>query len=152
MLWMKWHQTKRISHHPWCGDDAYALGLGVLKPHAMVWAKAARRHGWHQTCQIIYSQEGVSDLVQMYVGYHRPSSTHTHLLHVGWRNHEILKNYWSNLLVLFFCLVFYVKFNTTSNVRTYGGTTRIYGLTDGRTDGQTDELIWGGWVTYGSSR
>ncbi len=43
---------------------------------------------------------------------------------------------------LLFCFVFYVKFNTTSYVRTYGGTTRIYGLTDGqtdrRTDGQTD--------------
>ena len=38
-----------------------------------------------------------------------------------------------------------VKFNTTSNVRTYGGTTRIYGLTDGLTnDGWTHELIWGG--------
>jgi hypothetical protein len=27
---------------------------------------------------------------------------------VGWRNHGILKNYWSNLLVLYFCSVFYV--------------------------------------------
>ena len=42
-----------------------------------------------------------------------------------------------------FC-VFYVKFNTTSYVRTDGETTCIYGLTDGQTDGQTDELIWGG--------
>jgi hypothetical protein len=41
----------------------------------------------------------------------------------------------------FFCFVFYVKFNTTSYVRTYGGTTCIYGLTDGWTDGQTDGQI-----------
>ena len=33
---------------------------------------------------------------------------HKHSLRVGWRNHGILKNYWSNLLVLFFCSVFYV--------------------------------------------
>jgi hypothetical protein len=43
-----------------------------------------------------------------------------------------------------FCFVFYVKFNTTLYVRTYGGTRSIYGLTDGQTDGQTNELIWGG--------
>jgi hypothetical protein len=61
-----------MSHRPWCGNDTYALGLGVLKPHAMVWAKATRRHGRHQTCHIIYLQEGVSDLVRMYVGYRRP--------------------------------------------------------------------------------
>jgi hypothetical protein len=47
----EWYQTKSKHYHPWCGDDAYALGLGDLKPHAMVWAKAAWRHGWHQTCQ-----------------------------------------------------------------------------------------------------
>jgi len=40
--------------------------------------------------------------------------------------------------------VFYVKFNTTLYVCTYGRTTSIYGLTDGRRDRQTDELIWGG--------
>ena len=33
------------SHHPWCGDDAYALGWGVIKPQAMVGAKAALGHG-----------------------------------------------------------------------------------------------------------
>jgi hypothetical protein len=38
-------QTKRMRHRPWCGDDTYALGWGALMPHAMVWAKAARRHG-----------------------------------------------------------------------------------------------------------
>jgi hypothetical protein len=59
-----------------------------------------------------------------------------HSLRVGWRNHGILMNYRSNLLVLFFCFVFYVKFNTTSYVRTYGGTTSIYRRTDGQTDGR----------------
>jgi len=74
-----------------------------------------------------------------------------HSLRVGWRNHGILKNYWSKLLVLFFCFVFYVKFNTTLYVCTYGGTTCIYGLTDSRTDGRMNKS-GGGWVTYGSSR
>jgi hypothetical protein len=27
-------ETKHTSHHPWCGDDAYALGRGVIKPQA----------------------------------------------------------------------------------------------------------------------
>jgi hypothetical protein len=39
-----------------------------------------------------------------------------------------------------FCFVFSVKFNSTSYVRTYGGTTSIYRQTDGR----TERLIWGG--------
>ncbi len=40
-------ETKCTSHHPWCGDDtyAYALGRGVIKPQAMVGAKAALGHG-----------------------------------------------------------------------------------------------------------
>ena len=39
-------ETKRTSHHPWCGDDAYGLGRGVvIKPQAMVGAKAALGHG-----------------------------------------------------------------------------------------------------------
>ena len=38
-------ETKRTHHRPWCGDDAYALGWGVIKPQAMVGAKAALRHG-----------------------------------------------------------------------------------------------------------
>jgi len=29
----------------WCGDDAYALGRGIIKPQAMVGAEAARGHG-----------------------------------------------------------------------------------------------------------
>ncbi len=37
-------ETKHTSHHPWCGDDAYALGRGVIKPQAMVGAKAALGH------------------------------------------------------------------------------------------------------------
>ena len=45
VLWRKWHQTKCMHHHPWCsGDDDYALGLGILKPYAMAWIKAARGH------------------------------------------------------------------------------------------------------------
>ncbi len=38
-------KTKRTCHHPWCGDDAYALDWGVIKPQAMVGAKATRHHG-----------------------------------------------------------------------------------------------------------
>ncbi len=35
-----------IGHeHPWCGDDVYALGWGILTPQTMVGAKAAHRHG-----------------------------------------------------------------------------------------------------------
>ena len=37
-------ETKRTYQRPWCGDDAYVLGWGVIKPQAMVGAKAARRH------------------------------------------------------------------------------------------------------------
>ncbi len=38
-------ETKRTHHRPWCGDDAYVLGWGVIKPQAMVGAKAALCHG-----------------------------------------------------------------------------------------------------------
>ena len=38
----------RMRNRPWCRDNAYALGLGVLVPQGMVGAKAARRHGQHQ--------------------------------------------------------------------------------------------------------
>jgi hypothetical protein len=38
-------KTKRTHHRPWYGDDAYVLGWGVIKPQAMVGAKAARCHG-----------------------------------------------------------------------------------------------------------
>jgi hypothetical protein len=34
-----------MHHCPWCGDDAYVLGWGVIKPQAMVWAKTAPHHG-----------------------------------------------------------------------------------------------------------
>jgi len=40
-----------------------------------------------------------------------------------------------------FLFAFYVKFNTTSYVRTYGGTMCIYRLTDRRMDRQMDERI-----------
>ena len=35
----------RMRNRSWCGDDAYALGLGVLVPQGKVGAKAAPRHG-----------------------------------------------------------------------------------------------------------
>jgi hypothetical protein len=40
-------EAKHTSHHAyaWCGDDAYTLGRGVIKPQAMVGAKAALGHG-----------------------------------------------------------------------------------------------------------
>ncbi len=38
-------RTKCRWCHPWCGDDAYVLGWGLLTPKAMVWDKAARHHG-----------------------------------------------------------------------------------------------------------
>ncbi len=38
-------ETKCTSHHLRCGDDTYALGWGVIKPQAMVGAKAALGHG-----------------------------------------------------------------------------------------------------------
>ncbi len=44
-LWYKDAQTKCTHIRPWCGDDAYALGWGVLTTQAMVGAKAALRHG-----------------------------------------------------------------------------------------------------------
>ena len=68
VLWREWYQTKHTHHRPWCGDGVDALGLGILKPHAMVGAKAASCHGWQWTCQIIYSQEGVTDMVRLYLG------------------------------------------------------------------------------------
>jgi hypothetical protein len=39
------NKTKRTHHLLWCGDDAYALSWGVIKPQAMVEAKAAHHHG-----------------------------------------------------------------------------------------------------------
>ncbi len=44
-LWCKDAQTKCMRLRPWCGDDAYVLGWGVLTTQAMVGAKAAPRHG-----------------------------------------------------------------------------------------------------------
>jgi hypothetical protein len=44
-LWCKDTQTKHKHLRPWCGDDAYALGWGVLTTQAMVGAKAAPHHG-----------------------------------------------------------------------------------------------------------
>ncbi len=74
---MRWHevaQTKRTRTCPWCGDDAYALGWGVLTPQAMV--RAMRPDAMVDTwcLQIINSQEGFWGLVQLYVGYCRNKS------------------------------------------------------------------------------
>ena len=76
VLWREWYQTKHTHHRPWCGDGVDALGLGILKPHAMVGAKAASCHGWQWTCQIIYSQEGVSDMVRLYLGDYTYQNVH----------------------------------------------------------------------------
>ena len=39
------NKTKHTHHRPWCGDDASALGWGIIKPQAMVGAKTACHHG-----------------------------------------------------------------------------------------------------------
>jgi hypothetical protein len=39
------NKTKCTRHCLWCGDDAYVLGWGIIKPQAMVEAKAAHHHG-----------------------------------------------------------------------------------------------------------
>jgi hypothetical protein len=56
------NEIKRMCLCPWCEDDAYGLGWGVIKPQAMVEAKAACHHG--------DSSKGVLDLVRLYVGYY----------------------------------------------------------------------------------
>ncbi len=48
-LWREDAQTKRTRLCPWCGDDAYVLGWGILTPKAMVGAKAAPHHGCGET-------------------------------------------------------------------------------------------------------
>ncbi len=74
---MRWHedaQTKRMCTRPWCGDDAYVLGWGVLTPQAVV--RAMRPDAMVDTSclQIIYLQEGFGGLVRLYVGYCRNKS------------------------------------------------------------------------------
>jgi hypothetical protein len=44
-LWHEDAQTKRKRHCPWCGDNAYALGWGIIKQQAMVGANATPHHG-----------------------------------------------------------------------------------------------------------
>jgi hypothetical protein len=39
------NKTKLTHHPPWCGDDAYVHGWGIIKTQAMVGAKAACHHG-----------------------------------------------------------------------------------------------------------
>ncbi len=38
MRWWEDAQTKHMRTCPWCGDDVYVLGWGVLTPQAMVQA------------------------------------------------------------------------------------------------------------------
>ena len=38
-------QTKRRDDHPWCEDDAYALGLGAAGPEAILGAISVAHHG-----------------------------------------------------------------------------------------------------------
>jgi hypothetical protein len=45
MLLKDFDETKRTSHHPLGGDDAYGFGQSVIKPHAMVAVKAALGYG-----------------------------------------------------------------------------------------------------------
>ena len=70
MRWWEDAQTKCMRHHPWCGDDAYALGwvilasqsiVGAIVPDAMVDTCAS--------CKIINLQEGFWDLVRLYIRY-----------------------------------------------------------------------------------
>ena len=61
-------ETKCTSHHPWCGDDTYALGRGVIKPQAMVGAKAALGHGDTGVPQYLCHKWDFFDLVRFYVG------------------------------------------------------------------------------------
>jgi hypothetical protein len=67
-LWCKDNQTKRMRLCPWCGDDAYALGWGVLTTQAMVGAKAALRHGCGEKQKKVFAQEAAFFPVQFYVG------------------------------------------------------------------------------------
>jgi hypothetical protein len=45
MRLMDFNKNKRTRHHPWCDHDIYVLGWGLIKPQAMVGAKAACHHG-----------------------------------------------------------------------------------------------------------
>jgi hypothetical protein len=42
---MSYAQTKRGDDRPWCGDDAYALGLGATGAYAMLGAISVAHHG-----------------------------------------------------------------------------------------------------------
>ena len=56
-------------HNPWCGDDAYVLGWGVLLSQEMVGAKLFGFHGWHPCSQNNLFTRGVLGPVRLYVGY-----------------------------------------------------------------------------------
>jgi hypothetical protein len=42
---MVWRETERINVDPRCGGHDDALTWGVIGTQAMIWAKAAGRHG-----------------------------------------------------------------------------------------------------------
>jgi hypothetical protein len=69
--WWEYAQTKRMRTRPWCGDDVYVLGWGVLTPQAMVQAMQPDAMVDTLCSQIIYSQEGFLGLVQLYIGHRR---------------------------------------------------------------------------------
>jgi hypothetical protein len=48
-LWYKNAQTNCTGLCPWYGDDAYALGWGILTTQAMVGAKTTPHHGCGET-------------------------------------------------------------------------------------------------------
>ena len=62
------HPNQATRLCPWCGDDTYALGWGILKTQAMVGAKAAPHYGCGETRKYFFAN-GVLILVCLYVGY-----------------------------------------------------------------------------------
>ncbi len=64
MRWWEYAQTKRTRTRPWCGDDVYVLGWGVLTPQAMVQAMQPDTMVGTLCSQIIYSQKWFVGLVQ----------------------------------------------------------------------------------------
>ena len=69
--WWEDAQTKCTRHHPWGGDDVYALGCVILVSQAMVGNIAIAPDAMIDTCvcKIFFLQPGFWDLVQLYVEY-----------------------------------------------------------------------------------
>jgi hypothetical protein len=66
-LWCKDAQTKGTPLCPWCGDDAYALGWGVLTTQAMEGGPKPLR-AMVAAKKKVFAQEAAFFLVQFYVG------------------------------------------------------------------------------------